>query len=124
MTPDAVRERRVSAFFSAWPASSEMRTAGIVMSGSVPPRSVTGPATFSATTIPTAPAFCTIFALMTKAQVPRSTSAILPFTASAFCASSGVQAMPVPFGWSTTGISSARTSSLDRGGPKVASPTS
>src|SRR6266446_6860518 len=66
------------------PSASVIRTAGIVIVGSNPPRPAGGlPATLSTMTTPIAPAACAFFAFAVNAQVPRSMSAIFPAIAAA-----------------------------------------
>ena len=98
ITPERVRERNCSAVLIRLPSSSVTRTDGIVIVGSVPPSPVGGPpATLSTTITAFAPASWAFLTLTANPQTPRSTSAMLPATASAFSASSGLQARPVPF---------------------------
>src|SRR5262245_38071809 len=69
----------VSAALRAAPSTCWMRPERIVIVGSLPPRPAGGaPGALSATSTASAPAFCAFLTLITKPQVPRSTSAILP----------------------------------------------
>ena len=96
----------------------------MVTVGSTPPRPAGGEAaTLSTTITPTAPASCTFFAFRLKVHVPRSTIAMRFFTARALAASSGVQARPVPFGWSTTCMTCLVSPGKSSSAPNDAAPT-
>src|SRR5947208_14020305 len=58
-----------------------MRTEGIVIVGSAPPKPAGAPGALSAMITAKAPAFCAFFTFTTKVQVPRSIMAIFPATA-------------------------------------------
>ena len=82
---EALRPARFA--LSRLPSASEMRTAGMTIVGSAPPRPAgmqpAGVAVLSAMMTPTAPASCAFFTLTTKPHRPRSISAILPARAAA-----------------------------------------
>src|SRR5450830_1208773 len=122
-TPERSAARSRNAVLRRAPVCCDTRTEAMVMAGSAPPRSVTSPGALSATIMAMAPAACRFFALSTKAQLPRSTSATFPRTAAWLAASSAVHARPVPSAWSTTGINSPVTATAPRRAPKPASPT-
>src|SRR5881397_3304406 len=97
--PECVRDLVAKAAFRALPLARVILAAGMVIVGSVPPKPGGGvPATLSTTMTPIAPTFWTFLTLTVKPHVPRSTSAILPFTARAFRAERGLQARPTPPG--------------------------
>src|SRR5688572_29086345 len=84
------------------PSACDTRREGIVIVGSIPASGCGGVlGALSAMTTALAPANCAFFTFTMNEQVPRSITAILPLTALALAASSGVQARPSPLAWST-----------------------
>src|SRR5690349_854763 len=108
-----------SAAFNALPSASVMRPDGMVMVASAPPSPGGGePAALSAAITAMAPASCAFFTLTVNAQVPRSTSAILPATLLMMGSQASVVA-PVPSLASTTSPVTPVALSC---GPKLAGP--
>src|SRR5207344_1687011 len=108
------------------PSAWVIRTAGIVIVLSVPPSPAGGlSVVLSATSTAIAPAVWTFFALTTKVQVPRSTSAIFPATSEALL--NGEQASIVEVPSALEGSLAATTwpvrAGVVRAGPKEAVPT-
>src|SRR5450631_943642 len=125
--PECMRERVTNAAFKVTPSAWVIDTVGTVMGvtivASSPKPGGGEPATLLAMITATAPAFCAFRAFVLKEQVPRSTSAILPFTAAALRAENTPQARPRFPAVSTTWATSAVTPGLLTLGPKAAVPT-
>src|SRR5262245_20811059 len=84
LTPELAGQRDETTDLSRFPSASVMKTAGIVIDGSGVPKSGGGERTpLSTITTPLAPASCAFFTLTFVRQLPKSTKAILFFTACA-----------------------------------------
>ena len=78
------------------PSARLIITEGIVIVGSAPPMAVAPPGTLLTTMAAMAPAFCAFLTLSTKAQLPRSTSAIRPGVNPTSGSQASVVDAPVP----------------------------
>src|SRR5512141_2556473 len=110
---------------SVVPSASVTRTEGIVTVASVPVMPTTPWTTLSTTIMPRAPAFWTFFALSTKAQLPRSTSAIFPASAAGLLIvlQASVSRGPAVSRASVATTTGAVTETDAAGAPKSAVPT-